>query len=83
MGELWKAFVASLVYLLTPKPPLTPGKCECGHRRCDHKEGKRNCTVSTNPGYVCACEIYIPKKDDSADDGLTPSPADLERLYFK
>jgi hypothetical protein len=58
MGELWKAFVARLVYLLTPKPPvppppvivqapeppLTPGWCECGHIRSIHVAGRGKCT---------------------------------------
>jgi len=73
-----------------PKEPLKPGICECGHARCLHKKGTGRCNKNWGPsdkhlGYlsVCACEIYIPKKDDNDDDPQpdTPSPSELEALY--
>ena len=63
MKELWKALVARLVYLITPKPPippapiiveapelpLKPGTCECGHARCHHIGGKGKCGAAWPP----------------------------------
>jgi hypothetical protein len=60
MRELWTAFLARMVYWLTPKPhvpppapiieapepPLMPGKCECGHIRCIHVGCKGRCMKS-------------------------------------
>lgn len=39
---------------------LKPGKCQCGHLRCSHKDGKRQCVVETQT-WKCACQIYIPE----------------------
>lgn len=60
--------------------PLTPGKCECGHARCNHIGGNGKC-MATEPeweaGDVCACQLYI--RDDDADDGdAEPEPTDPE-----
>jgi hypothetical protein len=73
MRELWKAFLARLVYWLTPKPvipptvvvqapepPLKPGNCECDHMRCSHVEGKGKCTV-----------MYAPKSEHNHSDVWT------------
>jgi hypothetical protein len=99
MKDLWKALLARLVYWLTPKPPvpppapivevpeppLTPGRCECGHLRCVHLFGKERCGMNWPPsekwptGSHCGCQVFIRKKND--DDGEvepeTPSPAEL------
>ena len=93
MGELWKAFVARLVYLLTPKPVvptemLKPGICECEHDRCVHKNGRGKCCghwppdKETNYWTDCSCQLFIPEKDDdAADSPETPSPSELEKLW--
>jgi len=75
MGELWKAFVARLVYLLTPSVHKNGrGKC-CGHWPPDKE---------TNYWTDCSCQLFIPEKDDdAADSPETPSPAELERLWKK
>ena len=60
MRELWKAFIARLIYVLTPKPPavpqatvvevpMKPGTCECSHDRCHHIGGKGHCAVGYEP----------------------------------
>jgi len=63
VSDLWKAFVARLVYWITPKPPvhpapvvvaapeppLKPGFCECGHLRCLHVGGKGKCVKNYPP----------------------------------
>ena len=43
MRDLWKAFVARIVYWLTPKPPLTSEICQCEHWRCAHVRGEGHC----------------------------------------
>lgn len=74
MRELWQAFLARLVYWLTPKPhvpapapivqapepPLTAGTCECDHGRCFHAGGKGKCGVG-----------YEPKSEDNPSDRWT------------
>ena len=73
-----------------PEPPLKPGVCECEHIRCIHIGGKGQCTKGYPKsdewpdGAICACEIFIPKKDDPPDpQPETPSPSELEELYRK
>lgn len=42
------------------RAPLKPGKCECGHKRCQHRKGKKECVVAgSREGYKCACAIFI------------------------
>ena len=59
MRELWRAFVARVVYWLTPKPPvpavvqvseppLAYGECVCSHGRNFHRDGKGSCSVALN-----------------------------------
>lgn len=85
MKRLWSAFISRLVFWITPKapaPPLTPGCCECGHIRSAHREGRHYCQASVGkPGYVCACDVYIPRNDGGNVAVPTPSPEDLERMY--
>lgn len=48
---------------------LRPGRCECGHMRCAHVEGRKNCTsAALRPDRVCACEVFIPRAEDEARD---------------
>jgi hypothetical protein len=84
MKELWQAFLARLIYWLTPKPAevLTLGTCQCDHLRCCHVKGKYNCTAAVDDS-VCACEVYIRKKGDGDDDVPTPTPEQLERMFTK
>jgi hypothetical protein len=65
MKELWKAIIARLVYVLTPKShveqvpdlllmktdisPMKPGACECTHGRCHHVGGRGKCAVQYEP----------------------------------
>lgn len=60
MKELWKAFLARLIHMLTPKlpapiiveapeQPLKPGTCECSHARCAHRDGKGKCAAGFKP----------------------------------
>ncbi len=90
MRELWKAFLARLVYLLTPHPieALRPGQCECGHKRCCHRDGTGPCGVMPKQGWRCACDIFIPKKRNDGDNPPTPEPTpkdviELERMFGK
>jgi hypothetical protein len=91
MNELWKAFVARLVYWLTPNPPLKHGICVCDHKRNDHVGGKGHCVAEFPPdsewphGARCACQIFVLAKDDRGGNGSsdTPSPAELERMFSK
>lgn len=106
MSELWKAFVARVVYWLTPKPyvpppapiilapepPLKPGICECGHKRCHHIGGKGECVCALyGPDAAhkewwggCACRVFIlDEDDDDEEEPETPSPEELERMYSR
>lgn len=68
---------------------LKPGKCECDHHRCAHKNGKGRCAGGWPPDQEtdywtgCSCQIYIPKKDDGGGENTvpTPTPAELEKLF--
>lgn len=75
-----------------PEPSLKPGICECGHIRSIHVSGKGQCSKRYSKsdewpnGAICACKIYIPKKDNPPDpQPETPSPEvdELEKLYSK
>jgi hypothetical protein len=45
--------------------PLIPGRCECGHSRCDHVAGNGECKAAFPAdaewpnGADCSCQIYI------------------------
>lgn len=68
---------------------LTPGKCECGHTRSSHKNGKGRCKgcwapdEETNYWTTCSCQIYIRRKDDGGGENNVPAPtpAELEKLF--
>ena len=89
MRDLWKAFVARVVYWMTPKPPLTSEICQCEHWRCGHVKGEGYCVFEYPPEELgrrtmCGCQVFIPKKDDGDhSDSEAPSPSELERLYQK
>jgi len=74
---------------------LLPGKCECGHSRCCHIDGKGACRVAIcrddddkplpqSEWAICACQIYIRDDDDDSGDGpdtpIDPEVAELERI---
>lgn len=89
MKQLWQSLIARLVYFLTPAPVeiLKPGRCECDHRRCCHKNGKGKCSAQFPPGEEtpqwcdCSCVLFILDEDnDDEDDPETPSPQELERM---
>lgn len=98
MRALWNAFIARLVWMITPKPKpaplpaevLKPGICECGHDRCIHVGGKGRCTAEHPSdkewprGAHCAFQLFI-LDDDDDDEGEpeTPTPSELEKLYQK
>lgn len=46
---------------------LVPGKCECGHSRCDHQRGQKKCMVDLDMYRSCACQCYIPDNGACAD----------------
>lgn len=77
------------IVVQAPPPPLRPGICECSHIRSIHVEGKGVCTrgypksKEWPDGARCACQIFIPKKNDPGDDAPappTPSAEELERM---
>jgi len=82
-------------YTVNPEPPLKPGVCECGHRRCNHVAGKGKCSCAickpddkhTEYWGLCACQTFILDKEEDDDDDEeepeTPSPEELERMYQK
>ena len=69
---------------------LRPGMCQCGHQRCSHVEGRRECKVQFTPaengglGWTrCACQTYIRDRDDNGGEPSgdpTPSPQELEKM---
>lgn len=83
MKLLWNAFIARLVYILTPTPmtvpilndpdaPLLPGKCECGHIRSSHVDGIGKCSVSYPISVEwpdgASCACRIFIRDEDNDD---------------
>lgn len=93
MKQIWEAFVARVVYLLTPRirceAPLFPGICGCGHKHCAHANGEGECRVYFPPsegwmmGSKCACDVFILDNDDDGGDADpdTPTPSELEEIY--
>jgi hypothetical protein len=79
-----------------PKPEfLKPGICQCGHIRSAHSDGvgKCHCDVTDKCSdqqksrlehgqfFACACQIYIPKRDDGGGDAPdAPDPEKDEEL---
>ncbi len=70
---------------------LTPGICECDHKRCSHVDGKGRCTVAFPPGpefpnaayLICACQIFILDEDDNGGSDSVPPPVDPELAELK
>lgn len=72
-----------------PQPAeLKPGCCECTHQRCCHERGKGRCHAIepewVEKGFICACQIFIPKKDDGGGDApqvpVDPELAELRKM---
>lgn len=85
---LWDAIKARLISWIFPKLDLTPGICECGHKRSSHKNGKWRCKGSFPPDKEtpqwtgCSCQLFILDDDDDSDDEPeTPTPSELEKIY--
>jgi hypothetical protein len=73
------------------KKQLEPGKCQCGHERSYHHEGRGRCYVDMSDSasdeekerfphafWSCACQVYIPDKDDNDGDDKPHTPVDPE-----
>ena len=66
---------------------LLSGDCECGHKRCLHVNGKKECKYA-----VCKCQIFIFDLDDDDDENggdnpepqpIEPEVEELERMFNK
>lgn len=70
------------------QPNREPTRCECGHARCNHVKGRKDCSALEWAGdsfTLCSCRVYIPRDDDDRGDGdipmPVPTPNELESLY--
>jgi len=64
-----------------PEPKLLPQTCQCGHLRCAHVDGNKQCCagikVDDGRWAPCACQIFIPIENLKEKSEIEA----LERMY--